>query len=213
MDQAVGMENQGKSAEQPIYFATSDEFRAWLEENHASAQELWVGFYRKGSRKPSITGPEAVDQALCFGWIDSIRRSVDGESYTNRFTPRRPRSNWSAVNIKRVQELTEAGLMRPAGIAAFGQRTEDRSAVYSYEQKNVQLPPEYEEQFRANGPAWDYFQAQAPWYRKTATRWVVSAKREETRQKRLATLIEDSERGRTIAPLTRGSAREQSKTE
>jgi uncharacterized protein YdeI (YjbR/CyaY-like superfamily) len=112
-----------------------------------------------------------------------------------------------------VQELTEAGLMRPAGTAAFGQRTEDRSAVYSYEQNDVHLPPEYEERFRANGSAWDFFQAQAPWYRKTATRWVVSAKREETRQKRLATLIEDSERGRTIAPLTRSGAREQTKTE
>ena len=190
-------------AAQPTYFATPAEFRSWLEEHHDSAQELWVGFHKKSTGKRSITWPEAVDQALCFGWIDGIRKRVDADSYMNRFTPRRPRSNWSAVNIKRVKELTEAGLMRPAGLAAFEKRTDDRSAVYSYEQKEAQLGPEYEEQFRANKAAWKWFQGQPPYYRKTAIRWVVSAKREETRLKRLATLIEDSEHERTIPPLTR----------
>jgi uncharacterized protein YdeI (YjbR/CyaY-like superfamily) len=199
------MTTDGRSAEQPIYFETPGDFRAWLEEHHESAKELWVGFYKKSSGKPSITWPEAVDQALCFGWIDGIRKSVNAESYTNRFTPRRPRSNWSAVNVRRVQELTEAGLMRPSGIAAFQQRTEENTAVYSYEQTEAQLGAEYERQFQANEAAWSFFQAQPPWYRKTATRWVTSAKREETRLKRLATLIEDSEQGRTIPPLTRVS--------
>ncbi|HET9495869.1 MAG TPA: YdeI/OmpD-associated family protein, partial [Chloroflexia bacterium] len=156
--------------------------------------------------KPSITWPEAVDQALCFGWIDGIRKSVDADSYMNRFTPRRPRSTWSAVNIKRVQELTEAGLMRPAGIAAFEKRTDDNSAIYSYEQRDARLDPEYERQIRANEAAWNFFQAQPPWYRRTASRWVMSAKREETRRKRLAALIEDSAHGRTIPPLTRNNS-------
>jgi uncharacterized protein YdeI (YjbR/CyaY-like superfamily) len=199
------MAPDGKSAEEPHYFETPGEFRAWLEEHHERARELWVGFYKKSSGKPSITWPEAVDQALCFGWIDGIRKSVDADSYTNRFTPRRPRSTWSAVNIRRVQELTSAGLMHPAGTAAFEQRTGENSAIYSYEQKDVQLGAEYEGKFRANQPAWSFFQAQAPWYRKTAIRWVTSAKREETRLKRLITLIEDSEHGRTIPPLTRGN--------
>jgi uncharacterized protein YdeI (YjbR/CyaY-like superfamily) len=194
-----------KPAERPTYFATPEEFRAWLEEHHASAKELWVGFHKKSTGKPSITWPEAVDQALCFGWIDGIRKSVDSDSYMNRFTPRRPRSNWSAVNIARVKELTAAGLMRPAGIAAFEKRTEENSAVYSYEQKDVQLGEEYERQFRANRAAWTYFQAQPPWYRRTASRWVTGAKREETRRKRLAALIEDSAHGRTIPPLTRNT--------
>jgi uncharacterized protein YdeI (YjbR/CyaY-like superfamily) len=195
-----------KAAEEPTYFATPADFRAWLEEHHESARELWVGFHKKTTGKASITWPEAVDQALCFGWIDGIRKSVNADSYMNRFTPRRPRSTWSAVNIRRVGELTAAGLMRPAGIAAFEQRTDDNSAIYSYEQKDVKLEAEYEERFRANQAAWSYFQAQPPWYRKTATRWVMDAKREETRLKRLATLIEDSEHGRPIAPLARGSS-------
>lgn len=188
----------------PTFFSTPSEFRAWLEEHHETAQELWVGFYKKGTGKPSITWPEAVDEALCFGWIDGIRKSVDADSYANRFTPRKPRSTWSAVNIKRVGELTELGLMRPAGLKAFEKRTEQRSETYSYEQRNnVRLDEAYEQQFRANEAAWDFFQAQPPWYRRTATWWVVSAKKEETRQKRLATLIEDSQHGRHIAELRR----------
>jgi uncharacterized protein YdeI (YjbR/CyaY-like superfamily) len=200
------MTTDDRSAEQPAYFATPDDFRAWLEEHHDSAKELWVGFHKKSTGKPSITWPEAVDQALCFGWIDGIRKSVDSDSYMNRFTPRRPRSTWSAVNIKRVQELTAAGLMRPAGIAAFEKRTDDNSAVYSYEQRDARLDPEYERQIRTNEAAWSFFQAQSPWYRRTASRWVMSAKREETRRKRLAALIEDSAQGRTIPPLTRNNS-------
>jgi len=188
----------------PTFFATPPDFRAWLEENHDKSQEIWVGFYKKGIDKQCITWPEAVDQALCYGWIDSVRKSVDEESYTNRFTPRKARSTWSAFNIKRVQELTELGLMRPAGLKAFEARAEDRSGIYSYEQqRDAALSDDYEQQVRANKKAWDFFQAQPPGYRKTATWWVISAKKEETRLKRLAKLIEDSEHGRSIAPLTR----------
>ncbi len=188
----------------PTFFATPDAFRAWFEEHHATTQELLVGFYKKSSGKPSITWPEAVDEALCFGWIDGVRKSIDDVSYSIRFTPRKPRSTWSAVNIKRVGELTELGRMRPAGLKAFEERTEEKSAIYAYEQeKTTELDATYEQQFRANTQAWDFFQAQAAWYRRTAIWWVISAKREETRLKRLATLIEDSEQGRTIGPLTR----------
>jgi len=144
-----------------------------------------------------------VDQALCFGWIDGIRRSVDGDAYMIRFTPRRPGSIWSAVNIKRAQELIEEGLMRPSGAAAFERRTEDRSGRYSFEQKEVALDPALLERFRANPRAWEFFQSQPPYYRRTATWWVVSAKREETRVRRLATLIADSEAGQRLGPMRR----------
>lgn len=140
---------------QPLFFATPSEFRAWLEAHHDSTPELWVGFYKKGSGKPSITWPEAVDAALCFGWIDGLRRGIDDVSYTIRFTPRKPRSIWSAVNIKRVGELTSLGLMRPAGLKAFAERVEEKSGVYAYEQRDA---PEFddarEQQFRANEQAW-----------------------------------------------------------
>jgi uncharacterized protein YdeI (YjbR/CyaY-like superfamily) len=190
----------------PIFFRTAEEFRAWLEEHHADTDELWVGYYKKATGKQSITWPEAVDQALCFGWIDGIRKSIDDESYTNRFTPRRPRSNWSAVNIKRVQELTELGLMRPEGLAAFEKRLDDRSGVYSFEQRGeIEFGEELETVFRANPAAWDHFQARPAGYRRTATWWVMSAKKDETRRKRLATLIEDSAQGRPIKMLDRGS--------
>ena len=187
----------------PTFFATPSEFRAWLEEHHHKAQELWVGFYKRSSGKPSITWPEAVDEALCHGWIDGVRKGIDDVSYTIRFTPRKPRSTWSAVNVKRAGELASLGLMRPAGLKAFEQRTEEKSGIYAYEQENARLDDAYEQQFRANKKAWDFFQTQAAWYRRTATWWVISPKKEETRQKRLATLIEDSEQGRTIPPLTR----------
>ncbi len=193
-----------KSAMEPRFFATPTEFRVWLEEHHADTKELWVGFFKKGTAKPSITWPEAVDQALCFGWIDSIRKGIDDVSYANRFTPRKPRSTWSEVNIKRVEELTRLGLMRPAGIKAYEAHSNERSGIYAYEQRNAaELSEADSERFRANNEAWDFFQAQADWYKRTAIWWVISAKREETRQKRLAQLIEDSENGRTIPPLTR----------
>ena len=188
---------------EPTFFPTPADFRAWLERNHETESELLVGYYKKGSGKPSITWPESVDQALCFGWIDGIRRTIDGESYTIRFTPRKPTSNWSSVNIKRVAELREAGLMRPAGEAAFAKRSEERSGIYSYEsRKKAKLEPDQEREFRANAAAWEFFQSQPPGYVRTATHWVVSAKREETRQKRLATLIEDSANGRRLKQLT-----------
>ena len=162
----------------PAFFATPADFRAWLEANHKKQTELLVGFYKVGSGRPSITWPESVDEALCFGWIDGVRRRLDAESYTIRFTPRQPRSNWSANNIKRVEELKAAGKMTPAGLRAFEQRSDDRSAIYSYEQRQkATLPPEFEARFQANAKAWDYFHKQAAWYRRTATYWVTSAKR------------------------------------
>lgn len=188
---------------QPSFFATPIEFRAWLAEHHADNKELLVGFYKVGSGKPSMTWPESVDEALCFGWIDGVRRRVDDVSYSIRFTPRKPRSIWSAVNIKRVGELTAMGRMRPAGLKAFEARADEKSAIYAYEQKDARLDAADEQEFRANEGAWDFFQAQAPWYQRTATWWVISAKQAATRRKRLTTLIEDSAQGRTIAQLTR----------
>jgi uncharacterized protein YdeI (YjbR/CyaY-like superfamily) len=190
---------------EPVFFATPAELRAWLEEHHDTSTELIVGYYKKGSGKPSLTWQESVDQALCFGWIDGVRRSLGPDSYTNRFTPRRARSVWSAVNVRRAKELIESGEMTPAGLAAFEARTERRVGIYSYEQARdaAKLDAEQERAFRANAAAWEWFQAQPPGYRRSATWWVVSAKREETRSRRLATLIEDSARGRTIGPLTR----------
>jgi uncharacterized protein YdeI (YjbR/CyaY-like superfamily) len=188
---------------QPRFFATPSEFRAWLEKHHATAKELLVGFHKKGSGKPSITWPEAVDEALSFGWIDGVRRSIDDVSYTNRFTPRTTRSTWSERNIERAKELIAEGRMSPAGRKAFEARTDDRSAIYSYEQRGqAKLGRAFERQFRANTKAWAFFQSQSPGYRTTATYWVVSAKREETRRRRLATLIDDSAHGRTVRPLT-----------
>jgi uncharacterized protein YdeI (YjbR/CyaY-like superfamily) len=189
------------------FFKTPAAFRAWLERHHATAQELWVGYYKKGSSKPSITWPESVDEALCFGWIDGLRKSVDADSYTIRFTPRRPRSVWSAVNIKRVEELTRQGRMRPAGQRAFAARTENRSGICAYEQRAPELPEPYQQQLQQRAEAWRFFQAQPASYRKAVSWWVASAKKEETRRKRLAQLIEDSARGRTIPQYTRKKGR------
>jgi len=190
----------------PAFFATPAEFRAWLDEHHATETELLVGFYKKGSGKPSITWPESVDEALCHGWIDGVRRSLGDEAYTIRFTPRKKRSVWSNVNIRRAGELIAEGRMRPAGLAAFEARTGERSGVYSFEQKDqekVVFSEAQARQFQADAKAWDFFQAQPPWYRRTATWWVISAKKEETRAKRLATLIADSAAGRPIRGLDR----------
>jgi uncharacterized protein YdeI (YjbR/CyaY-like superfamily) len=181
---------------------TADEFRAWLEENHETATELEVVFFKKGSGKPSMTWSESVDEALCFGWIDGVRRSRDDESYTIRFTPRRPGSNWSKINVEKVAKLTEAGLMRPAGLAAFERRDRNKVGVYSFE-NDALLTPEYERRLRANAAAAEYFDARPPWYRRTAIHLVMSAKREETRLRRLEQLIEDSAAGRDIKQLRR----------
>jgi uncharacterized protein YdeI (YjbR/CyaY-like superfamily) len=188
----------------PTFFATPAKFQEWLNSNHQTATELWVGFHKKGSGRASITWPESVDEALCVGWIDGLRKSIDAESYMIRFTPRKARSTWSSVNIARVDDLKRQGRMRSAGLKAFEQRSGAKSGIYSYEQPLVSaLCKAAELQFRAHPNGWAFFQSRPPSYRKTAIWWVVSAKKEETRQKRLATLISDSEAGRTLRQLTR----------
>jgi len=188
----------------PTFFPTPSDFCTWLEENHAQTQELWVGYYKKDSGKPSLTWPESVDEALCFGWIDGLRKSIDDVSYKIRFTPRKSTSIWSKVNLERVQELSRLGRMRPAGLKAFKGRKEEKSGIYAYEQKDTAALHETEEQqFRARPKAWDFFQIQPKSYRKAAIWWVVSAKKEATRQSRLSKLIEDSAQGQTVPPLTR----------
>ena len=174
------------------FFTTPAHFRKWLEKNHSTASELIVGFYKVGTNKPSITWSESVDQALCFGWIDGVRRTIDEHSYCIRFTPRKPASIWSAINIAKIEELTKQGLMQASGLAAFEKRTESKSKIYSHEIAEVKLSPDFEKQFKENKIAWNYFQSLAPSYRKPATNWVMSAKQETTRIKRLNELIEDS---------------------
>jgi uncharacterized protein YdeI (YjbR/CyaY-like superfamily) len=178
---------------EPRFFQTQKDFRRWLEENYEKESEIIVGFYNIKSGKKTMTWSEAVDQALCFGWIDGVRRRVDEESYSNRFTPRRANSNWSAVNIKKVEELTAKGLMKPAGIAAFEKRQAEKSAVYNYENEAKRFSDEFEKRFRANEKAWSFFEKQANWYKKLMTGWVMSAKQEATRERRLEKLITESE--------------------
>jgi len=188
----------------PVFFPTPARWRAWLERNHQNESEVLVGFYKRDSGKPSITWPQSVDEALCFGWIDGVRRSVDEDSYTIRFTPRKPRSRWSLVNVRRVKELTRLGLMQPRGLEAFAACESGRSGTYAYEQrKTARFAKADERQFRANTKAWSFFQAQAPWYRRTSTWWVISAKKRETQLKRLATVIDCSARGVAIHQLAR----------
>ena len=184
------------------YFKTAADFRAWLESNHASASELWVGFYKKDSGKGGLTYAEAVDEALCFGWIDGIKKRVDEFSYTHRFTPRKPKSNWSLINIRHVERLKKAGRMMPAGLKAFAAREAAKSGVYSFENKPRQLSPELERQFKSDKNAWEFFQQQPPGYRRVASFWVMSAKQEETRARRLAQLISDSKQGRRLGMLS-----------
>jgi len=186
----------------PTFFETPADFRAWLERNHDKAAELLVGFYKRDSGLPSITWPESVDQALCFGWIDGVRRRIDDVSYTIRFTPRRRGSIWSAVNIGRVAELTKLDLMQPDGLKAFEARTAEKSGIYAYENAPKELAPADEKKFRANRKAWKYFSGQAPSYRRSAINYVTSAKREETRTRRLALLIDDSSHERRLAGYT-----------
>ncbi len=186
----------------PVFFKTQKDFRSWFEKYHAKADELLVGFYKKSSGKPSITWPESVDEALSFGWIDGIRRNIDEKCYSIRFTPRKKTSIWSAVNTKRANELIALGLMSPAGLKTFEARDEKRSKLYSYENKDKKLGPAFEKKFKQNKKAWEYFQSQAPWYRRTSTHWVISAKQEATRLRRLETLINDCESERKIKPLS-----------
>lgn len=188
----------------PTFFPTPADFRRWLEQNHESKTELWVGFHKKGSGQPSITWPESVDEALCFGWIDGIRKSVDAESYVIRFTPRRTGSIWSSINTRRAKELISKERMQPAGLLAFKARDPAKSGVYSFEQRNAaKLDPEAERRFKANKRAWKFFESQPPGYRRTVIWWVVSARQEATRARRLETLIEDSAGGRRIGLLRR----------
>lgn len=189
----------------PRFFATPADFRTWLHANHGRAAELIVGFYKKGSGRRSITWPESVDEALCYGWIDGIRRSLDADSYSVRFTPRKPTSIWSNVNVAKVQTLLQAGRMMPAGLAAWERRDPIRSGVYAFERRE---PAAFDEaatrQFQRNSAAWRHFQAQPPGYRRLATHYVVSAKRADTRARRLEALIEHSALGerlpRTVSP-------------
>ena len=187
---------------EPIYFASPDEFHAWLEEHHETEAEVWVGYWKKATGKPSLVWSQAVDEALCFGWIDGVLRGIDDERHIQRFTPRKPASNWSAINIAKVERLRAEGRMRPAGEAAFARRRGDRSGIYSYEQRhNARLEPDEQARFEANAAAWEYFTSRPPSYRKPAVWWVVSAKKPETRERRLATLIELSAAGEPINQL------------
>jgi len=188
----------------PRYFASPAALREWFRDNHRTADHLWVGYYKKGTGKPSVTWRESVDEALCYGWIDGIRKRVDDERYTIRFTPRRPGSNWSKVNLDRVAVLTKKRRMRAAGREAFARRDEGGVVGYSYEDVHrAELTTAQARQLRANRRAWSFIQKQPPWYRRGVVHWVASAKRESTRARRLATLIECSAVGRTVPPLTR----------
>ena len=182
----------------PTFFSTQDDFRKWLAGHHETTGELLVGFWKVGSGKPSMTWSESVDQALCFGWIDGVRKRVDDESYTIRFTPRRPKSVWSAINIAKVEVLIATGLMQPAGLAAFEKREEHRSVIYSYENRPREFDAEYEKRFRKHKKAWAFFEAQPFGYRRLMVYWVVSAKQEATRLSRLEKLIAASVEGKRL---------------
>lgn len=184
------------------YFKTSAALRKWLDKNYNKKDELWMGYYKKSSGKQGVTYKQALEVMLCFGWIDGIVKGIDAEKYCQRYTPRRAKSIWSAVNIKKIEELTNAGLMHEAGLAAFNNRDKKRAGLYSFEQEEIKFPPAFLKTMKTNKKAWSYFSNMPPGYRKTATWWVISAKQEETRMRRLKTLIADSEAGRKIAPLT-----------
>ena len=193
---------------EPLYFSTAADFRAWLEANHDSAPELLVGFHKVASGVASMTWPQSVDEALCFGWIDGVRRTVDAHRYTIRFTPRRRGSTWSAVNVRKVSALTREGRMRPAGLRAYEARTDANTGVYSFEQRREpKLTRDQERRFRADPGAWAFYASSPPSYRRAATWWVISAKQQATRDRRLAQLIEDSRDGRRLKQLTRPADR------
>lgn len=191
------------AAPPPTPFASGSEFRAWLETHHASATELTVAFFLKTSGRGGITYPDALDEALCFGWIDGVRRRLDAERYTIRFTPRKSGSIWSLVNLRHVERLTKAGKMAPAGLAALAARSATKTGVYSFENRPQDFPSALEKIFRAKKAAWTFWQAQPPGYRRTAIWWVVSAKQETTRERRLTQLIADSAAGRRLAMLSK----------
>lgn len=190
----------------PAFFPTPAHLRRWLEKNHATARELTVGFYKKHTGKPSITWPELVDQVLCFGWIDGIRRTIDSESWSIRITPRKPDSTWSRINVGRVAELTKLGLMKPEGLKAFNARTAKNTSIYTYENRPPKLAPAYQRSFKANAKAWEFFYAQPPGYQRLMTGWVMRAKQEETRQRRLAQLIQASTAQKRLDLMTQKPA-------
>jgi uncharacterized protein YdeI (YjbR/CyaY-like superfamily) len=191
----------------PKFFATPEDFRSWLEKHHADTPELWVGFHKKDTGRPSVTWPESVDEALCVGWIDGLRKSIDAHSYMIRFTPRKPGSIWSAVNTRRANDLIKTGRMTPAGLRAFQGRDPKKTNLYSFEQRQAsQLDPVLEKGLRANRDAWKFFESQPQGYRRTAIFWVMSAKQAETRERRLDTLIRDSAAGLRVGPLRRTPA-------
>ena len=196
----------------PRFFASPAQFRAWLEAHHATATELWVGFHKKATGQPTLTWSESVDEALCFGWIDGVRKRLDEHRYVIRFTPRKPDSAWSAVNLAKMDGLLGSGRVAPAGLAAYERRSAAKSRVYSYEQRqSAELEPELARRFRAAKRAWAFFESQPPGYRRLATYWVVSAKRVETRRRRLATLIACSSAGERLPGLARPGAKERSR--
>lgn len=189
--------------ERPIFFETPAAFREWLAEHHDSTEVQWVGFWKKATGKPSITWPESVAQALCYGWIDGLRRSIDDDAYMIRFTPRRPDSHWSRKNVETYRDLEARGLVEAPGRAAWEARDPENTARASYERERAELSAEQRAMLDANPEAAAWFDAQPPGYRKTATWWVVSAKRRDTRQRRMEQLVEDSAAGRKIGPLRR----------
>lgn len=182
----------------PVFFETEYKFRLWLEQHYDSEAELYVGFYKVGSGKPSMTWSQSVDQALCFGWIDGVRKTIDKESYCIRFTPRRKSSVWSAVNIQKIEQLTEAGLMTPAGLEIYNQRTDNKAHGYSQETRISVLDPDLEQIFRQEEEAWEFFTSQAPSYQKVMTHWIMSAKQEKTRLSRLEKTISESRQRRRM---------------
>ena len=197
-----------RAAAQPIFFETPAELRGWLAQHHDTAREVWVGYYRKATGRPTMTWKESVDEALCFGWIDGIRKGIDETSYMNRFTPRKPGSNWSRINVENVARLVKEGRMQPAGLRAFEARQEAKTGQYSYENRPHEFEEPYLGRIKQDPAAWEAFWAQAPSYRRAAIWWVISAKQEATRLRRLEKLIEDSAAGRRIQQLVTPARRD-----
>lgn len=190
------LEQQGRV--KPTYFKSAEAFRAWLKTYHVNVTELWIGFYKKDSGKGGITYAKALDEALCFGWIDGIRKRVDELRFAQRFTPRKPTSVWSRINVGHVKRLTKSGRMKPAGLKAFAARSAAKTGVYSFENRPKEFSPALQRQFQSDRTAWEFFQQQPPGYRRLACFFVMSAKQEPTRQRRLARLIADSKQGRRM---------------
>jgi uncharacterized protein YdeI (YjbR/CyaY-like superfamily) len=182
----------------PLFFPDQNEFRQWLDKNFKTQSELLVGFYRVDSGKPSMTWSQSVDEAICYGWIDGIRKSIDKNSYCIRFTPRKPSSNWSKININKVEALKQKGLMTPAGLEAYHKKKDENSGIYSYENETEKLTSHFEEIFRSSGPAWEFFINQAPSYKKMVIRWIMSARQEKTKLARLEKAINESTKQKRI---------------